>query len=137
MSSSDQGRGVGGDAGLGEIVSALTRDMQDLVTGQVELAKAEFKQSARSAATGGGLFAGAAVLAVFGIFFLFLTIGFALNAAGLSTWLSFLIVTVLLLTVGGVLAGIGMRNVKRVQGPERTIASARATAETLNRLKGD
>ena len=135
MSSSEPVRRPNGQGGLGEIVTSLTRDMQDLVTGQIELAKAEFRDSAKSAAAGGVLFAAAAVLAVFGTLFLFVTIGFALTAAGLSPWLSFLIVSVALFGCGAILGFVGFRSVKRVKGPQRTIAAAKATGEALNQLK--
>ena len=48
-------------------------------------------------------------------------------------WLAYLIVFVFLLIVAAVLVLIGRRMVKRITPPEKTIAEAKQTAETLRR----
>jgi hypothetical protein len=45
-------------------------------------------------------------------------------AAGLAAWLAFLIVAAALLLIAGTLAGIGYLIVRKIKGPERTIAQA-------------
>jgi membrane protein implicated in regulation of membrane protease activity len=58
---------------------------------------------------------------------------YGLVAAGLTVWLSFLIVAVVLFVVAGVLALVGKKAMSKVKGrPERTIAT---TQETIAAIK--
>ena len=51
-----------------------------------------------------------------------------LYAAGVAGWLAFLIVAVALLLIAAILAGIGYLFIRRVKGPDRTIAQANLAA---------
>jgi len=62
----------GADTGLGDALSAVTRDISTLMQQEVALAKAEVRQSASRAGRSAGMFAGAAVAAF--LFVLFLSI---------------------------------------------------------------
>ena len=44
-----------------------------------------------------------------------------------STWLGFLVVGIALFVIAGILGGIGFLLIKKVKGPERTIAQANRT----------
>jgi Putative Actinobacterial Holin-X, holin superfamily III len=59
---------------------------------------------------------------------LYFAAAFGLVAAGLAEWLAFLIVAVALLLIAGILAGIGYLIVRRIKGPQRTIAQANLAA---------
>lgn len=67
-------------------------------------------------------FAPALLLALIGLVFVFLTLAFALGALLDSVWLGFLIVTLLLFLVAGVLISVGMR---RVKDAKATVAEAK------------
>lgn len=67
MGASPPGRDLGAnrdrpeDRSIGEILSDVTTDLSVLMRQELELAKAELKQTATRAGTGAGLFGGAAV----------------------------------------------------------------------------
>jgi membrane protein implicated in regulation of membrane protease activity len=61
-----------------------------------------------------------------------ITIAYALVAAGLHPWLAFLIVTVVLLVLAGILALVGRSRIKKISPPERTI---RSTKEAIAAVK--
>src|SRR5215207_2319834 len=52
------------EASIGQLVAGIQRDLSTLVRGEIELAKAELRESAEQAGVGGALFAAAAFLAV-------------------------------------------------------------------------
>ena len=113
---------------LGQLVSQASDDLSNLVRAEIALAKAELRQDVRNAAVGGGLFGAAGYLGVLASITLVITVAYALVAAGLSPWLAFLIVSVALLLVAGILALIGRSRLRRLTPPERTI---RTTKEAI------
>src|SRR5918998_1904944 len=94
---------------LGEIVTEVTSKAQLLVREEIELAKAEVTAKVSKLAKGAGFFVGAGVLGLFALiwFFHFLAIGIA-DWAGLKTWVGYLIVTLVLFVIVGVLALLGL-----------------------------
>ena len=118
---------------MGQLVAQASEDLSALVRYEVALAKAEIKDDVKKGAAAGGLFGAAGFLALLASITLVITIGYALIAAGLSAWLAFLIVTVALLLLTGVLGFIGFLLVKKIKPPERTIAS---TKKTIAAVKG-
>ena len=57
---------------LGQLVSDVSTDLSQIVRGELELAKTEIKQDVSHAGKGAGMFAGAAVLGLYGLGLLFL-----------------------------------------------------------------
>lgn len=112
---------------VGDIVKSITDDVKHLVQSEIELAKAELIPSAKKAGIGAGMFGGAGYFGINGLSLLYVTIALLINRLGLSLWLSFLIVSVVLLLIAGILALVGLRTVKQVKGPEKTIAEAKGT----------
>ena len=125
----DQSAGIDETTSVGGLVQSAMADMSTLIRGEIELAKAEIGKSAKKAGISVGLFGAAGVLAAFAGIYLFVTIAEALTALGLPRWVSYGIVTVFLLLLAGVAALIGMRLVKKIEKPERTL-------ETLSDLPG-
>ena len=112
---------------LGELVATATRDLSLLVHKEVELAKAELSRQAATAGIGAGFLGGAGF---FGLFALVLAsfagaFGFA-DGLGIAVWAGFLCMTGVYLLVAGVLAALGIVNVKRVGPPERTQQTVKA-----------
>ncbi|GAA2741627.1 phage holin family protein [Terrabacter aerolatus] len=117
---------------LGQLVASATQDLSTLVRSEIALAKAEVSVQVKKAGVGGGLLAGAAVIGFYSVYFIFTTIAEGIQALGLPRWLSFLIVTVFMLLVAGVLALLGIRKMKTVKPtPEKAITEAQTTVAAL------
>jgi hypothetical protein len=112
------------DLAVGDIIKNITEDVKLLVQDQIELAKVELIPAAKNGGTGAGLFGAAGYFGLSATILLYFAAAFGLVAAGLAPWLAFLIVGVALLLIAAILAGIGYLFVRRVRGPERTIAQA-------------
>lgn len=113
------------DRSLGEIVSELMDNASTLVKQEVELAKAEAKQSATRAGKGVGMFAGAAIAGLMALFALTLMLWwlFAIligDSAEPALGWSGLIVTIIWLIVAGVLAALGKSALDKVKGLPKT-----------------
>lgn len=118
---------------LGQLVADATQDLSTIVRSEITLAKTEITADAKVAGKGAGMFAGAGVMGFLGLVLLLFAVVYALVAAGLPTWLAFLIVAVVLFVVAGILALAGRRSVSKVKGkPERAIAT---TQETIAAIK--
>jgi uncharacterized membrane protein YqjE len=118
---------------VGSLVQSAMADVSTLVRSEIELAKAEIGKSAKKAGISVGLFGAAGVLAAFAGIFLFITVAEALTALGLPRWVSYLIVTVFLLVLAGIAALIGLRLLKKIEKPERTIETLRDLPEIAHR----
>lgn len=119
------------DPSLGALVSQASEHLSTLVRAEVELAKLELRSSVKNAGVGVGMFGAAGVVLVFSLTFGFFALAEGLAAAGLYRWVAFLVVFGLLLLVVGVLAFLGVRKVKRIKAPQRTIETSRATVSYL------
>lgn len=129
--SPQQPAGAESEPSLGQLVSQASAHLSTLVHSELELAKLELKSSVRNAGVGAGMFAAAAVVLVFSLTFGFFALAEGLAAAGLYRWLAFLVVFALLLVVVGLLAFVGVKQVKRVRAPQRTIETSKQTVAYL------
>jgi len=118
---------------IGSLVQSATADLSTLIRGEIELAKAEIGTSAKKAGVSVGLFSVAGVLAAFAGIFFFIALAEFLTWLGLARWISYLIVFALLLLVAGLAALIGLRMLKRIQKPERTLETLRDLPEVAHR----
>ncbi|MGY1727223.1 phage holin family protein [Geodermatophilus sp. SYSU D01062] len=121
------------DSSVGALVQSAMADMSTLIRAEIELAKTEVGRSAKKAGVSAGLFAAAGVLVAFAGFYLFVMLAELFTWLGLPRWVSYLIVTVGLLLVAGLVALIGMRMIKRIDKPERTMESLRELPEVMHR----
>ena len=118
---------------VGTLVQSAMADVSTLVRGEVELAKAEIGRSAKKAGVSVGFFGAAGVMAAFAGIFLFITLAEFLTWLGLARWISYLIVFALLIALAGVAALIGMRMLKKIEKPERTLETLHDLPEVLHR----
>ena len=107
------------NASLGELLGDVTRDLSTLMRQEVELAKAELKQSATKAGKGSGMLAGAGVAGHFVLLFLSLGLMFALGALMPLGWAA-VIVAVIWGIIAAVLASIGRKELKQIKGLPQT-----------------
>lgn len=107
------------NASLGELLGDVTRDLSTLMRQEVDLAKAELKQSATRAGKGGGMLAGAGVAGHFVLLFLSLALMFGLGALMPLGWAA-VIVALLWAIAAAVLASIGRKNLKEIKGMPQT-----------------
>ena len=122
------------DRSVGEIFNALRPRLQALVSKQVELARAELTPVGRQAGIAIGLLVVGAVFLLLFLGFFFATFAAALIAVGFPVWVSIGIVTVILLLIGGALAGLGAGRLRTLDPkPHRTIA---ALQQNINWVKG-
>jgi uncharacterized membrane protein YqjE len=118
---------------VGELVQSAMADMSTLVRAEVELAKTELSKSAKKAGIGGGAFGAAGVVVAFSAFFFGIAFAEFLTWLGLIRWISYLIVWFLLVLIGALAALFGMRTIKKIEKPERTMESLRELPEVLHR----
>ena len=115
---------------LGDLLGEVTRDISTLMRQEVELAKAELKQSAARAGKGGGMLAGAGVAGHFVLLFLSLALWYALGELIGLGW-SAVVVAVIWAIVAAVLASIGRKELKAVKGMPQTAATIQEIPGTL------
>ncbi|HUW15468.1 MAG TPA: phage holin family protein [Actinomycetes bacterium] len=117
---------------LGALVAMITRELSLLVRGEIDLAKAEMKRSARNGALGGGLLAAAAALLVMvGLLVTWAAVYGLAAGTGLPLWGSFLIVAGFYLIIAVVLGLVGVLSLKKAKGPEQAVAEMQRTKEIL------
>lgn len=107
------------NASLGELLGDVTRDLSTLMRQEVELAKAELKQSATKAGKGSGMLGGAGVAGHFVLIFLSLALMFALDALMPLGWAA-VIVAVIWGIIAAVLAAMGRKELKQIKGLPQT-----------------
>jgi hypothetical protein len=117
-----------GEQSLGALVAAASRDLSALIKMEKELAIAELNQTLKRVVPAA---AGLIVAAVAGFFVLI--IGSMALAYGIGYFLTvgwgFGIVTLIWLVLAAVGGLVGMRSIKKISGPERTIRTVKDTAD--------
>jgi hypothetical protein len=119
------------EASIGQLVHEASESLSTIIRGEIELAKLELRSSVKNGGVGVGMFAAAAVLLGFSLTFGLIALAEGLIALGVPRWLGYLIVFVLLLLIIGVLVFLGIRKVKRVKAPQRTIDTGKDTVTYL------
>jgi uncharacterized membrane protein YqjE len=110
------------DSSIVEVVKSAVRDAQDLVRGEIALAKAEAREEVRRVGKGAALLAAAALAAVIGLVFLMTTVAWALSdLLGWPIWAGFAIVMFAMLLAAGALAYVGKRSLGARRHMPRTV----------------
>jgi len=110
---------VGDRESIGELLSDITTDLSTLMRQEVELAKAEIKQSASRAGKGAGMLAGAGVAGHFVLLFVSIAAWWGIGDSIGHGW-SALIVALIWAVITAVLSMVGRNQLKTVQGVPRT-----------------
>jgi len=111
------------EASLGALLGNLVSDLQDLIRGEIGLARQELKEEAQSAAIGAGFMAGAGALTLVGLIFVGLTLTYALMRL-VPDWAAALIVAGLVLVGALILFVVGRQRLAQLDPvPRQTLAS--------------
>jgi hypothetical protein len=116
---------------VGELLGDITTDLSTLMRQEMDLAKAELRETADHAKVGGAMFGGAAVAGQLALLFLSLALWWALgDLIGLG-W-SALVVGLLWAVVAGVLAAAGRARLRRMTPvAQRTIDTTKNIPDAL------
>ena len=117
--------------GLGNILGSLAGDIQDLVRGEIRLARAELDQKLQTMILAAIFLLGGALVAFAGLVVFLQGIAAAL-ALVLPTWAASLIVGLLIVVVGGVFARSALSKFSlKTLTPERTTSSLQKDVRIL------
>jgi len=117
-------------ASVGELLAEVSSDLSTLMRQEVELAKAEVRQSATRAGKGAGMFAGAGVAIHMVLVFISVAVWWGVGDSVGHGW-SALIVAAIWLVIGGVLAITGRSEVKSISGLSRTTDTVKKIPEAV------
>ena len=131
----DTGTGLPGEErpSIGELLSEVTTNLSDLMRQELELAKAELKQTASRVGKGAGLLGGASVAANLMLVFLSVAAWWAIGNATGRGW-SGLIVAAVWAVIALVLALMGRQEIRNAGGLPRTTDTVKRIPDAL---KGD
>jgi hypothetical protein len=118
-------------ASVGELLSDVSRGLSTLLHQEVELAKAEVKDSATKAGKGAGMLSGAAMAGWFTLLFLSLAVWEALTGAMDNRAWAAVVVMAVWAVVAAVLAAMGRNRIKDIQGMSRTVDTAKRVPDAL------
>ncbi|MBF5081235.1 phage holin family protein [Quadrisphaera sp. INWT6] len=121
---------TGEPSNLGDLFSRVTSDLSTLVRQEIALAKAEATQSATRAGKGAGLLAGAGVSGHFVLLFLSVALWWGLGNVIGRGW-SALVVAVVWAVIAAVLASVGRKELKTVQGLPATTSTLQQVPSAL------
>ncbi|MGO4384285.1 phage holin family protein [Specibacter sp. RAF43] len=116
------------DTSLGDLLAEVSQDISTLMRQEMELAKAELRQSATRAGKAAGMFAGAGEAARFTLLFLSIALWAGLAYLVGQGW-SAVIVAVVWAAVGAILYFLGKNELSSLRGLTKT-------AETVQEIPG-
>lgn len=122
-----------------EHVAALSEDLREYVEIRIALVQRRVEgvvgiaERLKQYAEAAKFFVPAAFLAIVGLVFIFMTIGFGLGALFGSVWLGFLATTVLLFVLTAVLGWLGMRSIRQAQAVEAELKQQQRDARQITR----
>lgn len=117
---------------LGDLLAEVSSDVSTLMRQEVELAKAEVRQTAIRAGKGAGMYGAAGVAGLLTALFLSIAVWWGLGYLVGNAW-SAVIVAVIWAIVATVLALLGKREFDSVDGMPKTVDSIKKIPDTLKR----
>ena len=123
------------DPTIGRLVTDASRDLSTLITKQIELTKSELKVSVKAGGTGIALFVVAAFLVLMSLIIFSIAAAYLIhwNGEGPALHWAFLMVAAFYFVFALLFGLVGLRKVKKVQAPRRSIEQAKATTKALKR----
>ena len=114
-----------GEPTIGRLVADASRDISALVQSEIALAKSELTVSAKAGGIGAALFAIAGFFGLLIIIMLSIAAAYFLTMTGLHPAWAFLIVAGAYVLLAGLLAFVGIRKLKKIRAPNKTISTAK------------
>jgi uncharacterized membrane protein YqjE len=112
-----------GQESLGTLVTGIVEDLQNIVRGELALAKAELKEEGASIGRGAGMLVGGAIVSLVAFIFLMLGLTYLINR-WLTMWQSAALVGAGLLVIAIILLMVGKNKVSSANlTPNQTIDS--------------
>ena len=118
---------------IGELMGDVSRDLSLLLRQEVELAKAELKESGSRIGKGSGMLAGAGVAGFLTLMFLSISLWWGLGYLMGNVW-SAVVVAIIWAIVAAILVSVGRSELNRVRGLPTT---AETVSKIPNALKGN
>ncbi|MBT0770805.1 phage holin family protein [Kineosporia sp. J2-2] len=128
-------RPAGDSASVGQLLGDVTRDLSLLVRQEVELAKAELRQSAKESGKGAGLLGAAGLLGNLALAFLAIAAWWGLGELMNRGWAA-LIVAVVLAAIAAGLGVTGRNQMKAVTGLPQTTDSVKRIPDAVKGNEG-
>jgi uncharacterized membrane protein YqjE len=114
---------------IGSLLGGLLKDLQELVRGEMNLARAEIREDVASAGKGAATLAGSALVGVTGFIFTMLAVTYLLNQE-MRMWIAAGIVGLSLLLIAAILFFIGKSKLSATNlKPDQTIDSLKEDRE--------
>jgi hypothetical protein len=123
----------GADPSIGELLSAVTSDVQELFRQEAELAKAEIREEATKAGKAAGMYGGAGFAGYMVALFLSLAAVFGLANVMDAGWAA-LIIAGVWAVIGAVLYVKGRSRMREVSKPEQTVQTLKEDARWARQL---
>lgn len=122
-----------GAQNIGSIVGEIVEDLQNMVRGEVQLAKTEMKEEASQMGRGAGMIGAGVFFGLIGFIFLMLAVTYLLNK-WIEMWMAAGIVGLALVIIAGILAMAGKGQIQDANlTPDQTIDSLKEDKEWANR----
>lgn len=123
----------GSGGGLGDTITGIIEDLQNIIRGEVQLAKTEIKEDAGKLGKALGMIGAAVFLALVGFIFLMLGVTYLLNKS-IEMWMAAGLVGLVLLLIGAILAMRGKSQMQEANMvPDKTIESLKEDKEWASR----
>ncbi len=117
---------------IGDLVKEATTQFSTVLHGEIELAKIELKSTVTNLRTGVIGFVAAAAIAIFSLVFFFIGLAELLAWLWFWRWAAYGVVFVFMLLLAAASAWfLGVKKVKKIKAPERTIETTKATVAAL------
>jgi ABC-type multidrug transport system fused ATPase/permease subunit len=121
-------------ASLRQVIGEITRDMSRLVRQEMDLAKAELRQQAKTTGRAAGMFGGAGLAGYMVLLFLSLALWWGLSEVIDRGWVAALVVAAVWAIIGAMLflvARTRMRQMRQAGGMRQTADTVREVPGTL------
>lgn len=129
-----------GNQSIGALVREATVHLSALIRAELELARAEITAEVKKGLTGSVLFLVALTLALLAMPFLLTAAALGIDK-GLPDWANiwggFAIVFIAMVLVAVLCVYLGIKKVRRIRAPQRTISTVRDTASAFKRSSGE
>lgn len=120
------------NSSLGDLLAEVSRDISTLMRQEVELAKAELKETATTTGKAAGMFGGAGYAGMMAVLFLSIAAWWGLGYLIGNAW-SGLVIAVIWGIIAAILFVVARNKLKTVKGAPQTVDTIKEIPDTLKR----